>query len=47
MDKGGTRNVERGTIVPANYQPPLPLDKLLIPIGAPGAGDRMELDVLL
>src|SRR5712692_8928217 len=34
-------------IVPAAYQPPLPLDKLLVPVGAPGAGDRMELDVLV
>src|SRR5947208_15671288 len=33
--------------VPARYQPPLPLDKLLIPLGAPGAGDRMELDVVI
>src|SRR6266700_3739079 len=33
--------------VPARYQPPLPLDKLLVPVGAPGAGDRMELDVLV
>src|SRR5437763_8892349 len=34
-------------ILPATYQPPLPLDKLLMPVGAPGAGDRMELDVLI
>ena len=34
-------------IVPATYQPHLPLDKLLLPVGAPGAGDRMELDVLI
>src|SRR5881409_3320480 len=34
-------------IVPAIYQPPLPLDKLLLPVGAPGAGYRMELDVLI
>src|SRR5437867_433240 len=34
-------------IVPARYQPPLPLDRLLLPVGAPGAGDRMELDVLI
>jgi electron-transferring-flavoprotein dehydrogenase len=34
-------------IVPAAYQPPLPLDRLLVPLGAPGAGDRMELDVLI
>ena len=34
-------------IVPAAYQPPLPLDQLLLPVGAPGAGERMELDVLI
>lgn len=34
-------------ILPASHQPPLPLDKLLLPEGAPGAGDRMELDVLI
>src|SRR3989442_12105392 len=34
-------------IVPATYQPRLPLDRLLVPVGAPGAGDRMELDVLI
>jgi electron-transferring-flavoprotein dehydrogenase len=34
-------------IVPATYQPPLPLDRLLLPVGAPGAGDRMELDALI
>src|SRR5437867_103349 len=34
-------------IVPAAYQPDLPLDKFLVPVGAPGAGDRMELDVLI
>src|SRR5881628_3582282 len=33
--------------VPATYQPHLALDKLLLPVGAPGAGDRMELDVLI
>jgi electron-transferring-flavoprotein dehydrogenase len=33
--------------VPGRYQPPLPLDRLLLPVGAPGAGDRMELDVLI
>src|SRR5437016_1843235 len=33
--------------VPARYQPPLPLDRLLVPVGAPGAGDRMELDVVI
>jgi electron-transferring-flavoprotein dehydrogenase len=34
-------------IVPAQYQPPLPLDKLILQDGAPGAGDRMDLDVLI
>src|SRR3989454_2195058 len=33
--------------LPAAHQPPLPLDRLLVPVGAPGAGDRMELDVLI
>ncbi len=34
-------------IVPAKYQPPLPLDQLILKDGATGAGDRMELDVLV
>jgi len=34
-------------ILPAAYQPPLPLDRLLLPAGTPGAGDQMELDVLI
>jgi electron-transferring-flavoprotein dehydrogenase len=34
-------------IVPARFQPPLPLDKLILQDGAEGAGDRMELDVLI
>src|SRR6267154_6662947 len=34
-------------IVPAQYQPSLPLDKLILQDGAAGAGDRMELDVLI
>src|SRR5258708_7200306 len=34
-------------LVPARYQPALPLDRLLIPEGSDGAGDRMELDVLI
>src|SRR5439155_9394218 len=38
---------EFGMIVPAAYQPPLPLDQLLLPVATPGAGDRMELDVLI
>ena len=34
-------------ISPAQYQPPLPLDTLILQDGAAGAGDRMELDVLI
>src|SRR5439155_20033176 len=34
-------------MLPPRYQPPLPLDRLLLPAGAPGAGDRMELDVVI
>ncbi len=33
--------------VPAQYQPPLPVDRLIVQAGADGAGDRMELDVLI
>src|SRR5437870_2994919 len=33
--------------VPASYQPPLPLDRLIVKDGAAGAGDRTELDVLV
>jgi electron-transferring-flavoprotein dehydrogenase len=33
--------------VPARYQPPLPLDRLIRAEGDPGAGDRVELDVLI
>ncbi|OLB51472.1 MAG: hypothetical protein AUI08_03035 [Gemmatimonadetes bacterium 13_2_20CM_2_65_7] len=33
--------------VPARYQPTLPLDKLIVQDGAAGAGDRMELDVVI
>src|SRR6266576_6073653 len=38
---------EAGSLVPAQYQPPLPLDRLLLPEGSPGAGDRTEFDVLI
>src|SRR6266568_4942348 len=38
---------EGGKVIPAQYQPPLPLDTLLVPAGTPGAGDRMELDVVI
>jgi len=34
-------------VVPAQYQVPLPLDRLILKDGAEGAGDRMELDVLI
>jgi electron-transferring-flavoprotein dehydrogenase len=34
-------------ISPAQYQPPLPLDTIILQDGAAGAGDRMELDVLI
>jgi len=34
-------------LVPAQYQPALPLDKLILQEGAEGAGDHMELDVLI
>jgi len=33
-------------MIPSQYQPPLPLDQLILPKGAAGAGDSMELDVL-
>src|SRR3989441_2733680 len=47
MDETGKGKGEMGKVIPARYQPPLPLDKLLLPVAAPGAGDRMELDVLI
>jgi len=34
-------------IVPAKHQAPLPLDQLILKDGTEGAGDRMELDVLI
>ncbi|HMA44370.1 MAG TPA: hypothetical protein VKO86_10150, partial [Gemmatimonadales bacterium] len=33
-------------MIPSQYQPALPLERLLLKDGAEGAGDRMELDVL-
>jgi electron-transferring-flavoprotein dehydrogenase len=33
-------------MIPSQYQPSLPLDQLILPKGAAGAGDSMELDVL-
>src|SRR5437870_586723 len=37
----------REQFVPARYQPPLPLDRLILEDGSAGAGDRMEFDVLV
>src|SRR5213596_4169216 len=37
----------REEFLPAHYQPALRLDRLSLKDGAPGAGDRMELDVLI
>src|SRR5947208_8605368 len=34
-------------MIPAHYQPPLPRERLILPQDAPGAGDRMELEVLI
>src|ERR1051325_148464 len=47
MADTGNGKGETGKVIPAWYQPPLPLDTLLLPVGAPGAGDRMELDVVI
>lgn len=47
MAETGNGKGETGTVVPARYQPSLPLDRLLLPVGAPGSGDRMELDVVI
>jgi electron-transferring-flavoprotein dehydrogenase len=47
MDETGNGKGEAGIVIPAQYQPPLPLDRLLLPVGAEGAGDRTELDVLI
>jgi electron-transferring-flavoprotein dehydrogenase len=33
--------------IPAAHQPPLPRERLILPAGSEGAGDRMELDVLI
>src|SRR5881628_3143546 len=37
----------REQFLPAQYQPPLPLNRLILKAGSEGAGDRMELDVLI
>ena len=42
-----TRQPSTASFVPAHYQPALPLDRLILTDGAPGAGDRTELDVLI
>ena len=34
-------------IIPAQYQPPLPLDRLILEEGTEGAGDKMQLDVVI
>ena len=52
MDKGegGPKGVPAGPgarFRPAQFQPPLPLDRLILKDGTAGAGDRMELDVLV
>src|SRR5436190_22046490 len=35
------------SFVPAQYQPRLPLDQIIIEAGSDGAGDTMELDVVI
>src|SRR5256886_17474642 len=47
MDEKGNGKGETGKVIPARYQPRLPLDTLILKEGAEGAGDRMELDVLI
>ena len=47
MGKTGDEKRETGNVIPGQYQPPLPLDRLILPDGSLGAGDRMELDVLI
>ena len=43
-DPAAARGAE---FVPARYQPGLPLDRLIRPAGGAGAGDRVDLDVLI
>ena len=45
MDDGGGGKGDG--LIPARYQPPLSLERLILEAGAPGAGERMELDVLI
>jgi len=47
MDDTGNGKGETGIVIPAQHQPPLPLDRLILKDGAEGAGDRTELDVLI
>src|SRR5436190_20139891 len=47
MDKHAARSTPHNSIIPSQYQPPLPLERLVLNDGSPGAGDRMELDVLI
>ena len=47
MDEEGRGKREEGRVVPATYQPALPLDRLILQDGTPGAGERMDLDVLI
>src|SRR5712691_1566524 len=47
MDDPGNGHGETGIVIPAQYQPPLPLDRLILKDGAEGAGDRTEHDVLI
>jgi electron-transferring-flavoprotein dehydrogenase len=42
-----TRQAGTAPFVPARFQPALPLDRLILTDGVPGAGDRTELDVLI
>jgi len=42
-----TTHDARAVIIPSQYQPPLPLERLILEDGSEGAGDRMELDVLI
>src|SRR5690349_12067984 len=47
MDKEEKGEGRGERFVPSQYQPPLPLDRLILKDGAVGAGDRMDLDVLI
>src|SRR6266403_5577776 len=47
MDDTGNGKGKTGIVIPAQHQPPLPLERLILKDGAEGAGDRTELDVLI